>query len=68
MLLTVQTEVEDDGRWIPEVVELRGVMVYGSTQDEAVSAAQALALRDIADRIEHGEVAPGALSVPFLAA
>lgn len=68
MLLTVLTELEDDGRWIAEVLELPGVMVYGSTQDQAVSAAQALALRVIADRIEHGELAPGALSVQFLAA
>lgn len=59
MLLTVQTELEDDGRWIAEVIELPGVLAYGATQDEAVCAAEALALGVIADRIEHGEVALG---------
>ncbi len=68
MVLTVQTELEDDGRWIAEVIELPGVMVYGSTQDAAISAVQALALRVIAERIELGEVTAGALSVQFSAA
>lgn len=58
-MLTVQTELEDDGRWIAEVIELPGVLAYGATQDEAVCAAEALALGVIADGIEHGEVAPG---------
>jgi predicted RNase H-like HicB family nuclease len=48
----VETEREDDGRWIAEVLELPGVMAYGTTEKEAVASAQALALRVIADRIE----------------
>jgi predicted RNase H-like HicB family nuclease len=58
MNLTVETEREDDGRWIAEVPELPGVMVYGTTRDEAVARVQALALRVLADRLEHGEEVP----------
>ena len=54
----VEIEREDDGRWIAEVPDLPGVMVYGQTRDEAVSKVKALALRVIADRIEHGETVP----------
>ncbi len=49
----VETELEVDGRWIAEVLDLPGVMAYGSTQKEAVASAQALALRVLADRIEE---------------
>jgi predicted RNase H-like HicB family nuclease len=49
----VETEVEADGRWIAEVVDLPGVLAYGSTEKEAVASAQALALRVLADRIEE---------------
>ncbi|MGB2621878.1 MAG: hypothetical protein WA857_05975 [Candidatus Acidiferrum sp.] len=48
----VETEIEDDGRWIAEVVDLPGVMAYGATEREAVASAQALALRVLADQIE----------------
>jgi predicted RNase H-like HicB family nuclease len=48
----VETEVETDGRWIAEVMDLPGVLAYGATEKEAVAAAQALALRVLADRIE----------------
>ena len=58
MNLTVEIEQEDDGRWIAEVVNLSGVMVYGQTRDEAVARVQALALRVLADRFEHGERTP----------
>ncbi|MBI5948912.1 MAG: type II toxin-antitoxin system HicB family antitoxin [Chloroflexi bacterium] len=61
MRLTLAVERETDGRWIAEVVELPGVLAYGATEQEATGAAQALALRVIADRIEHGELAPGIL-------
>jgi predicted RNase H-like HicB family nuclease len=49
----VETEVEADGRWIAEVVDLPGVMAYGSTEKEVVASVQALALRVLADRIEE---------------
>lgn len=52
---TVDIERETDGRWIGEVTELPGVLVYGGTRDEAVAKAKALAFRVLADRLEHGE-------------
>ena len=48
----IETEREDDGRWIAEVLDLPGVLAYGNTEKEAITAAQALALRVLADRIE----------------
>ncbi|HUO06894.1 MAG TPA: type II toxin-antitoxin system HicB family antitoxin [Phycisphaerae bacterium] len=54
----VEVEKEDDRRWIAEVTDLPGVMVYGPTQKAAITKAQALALRVLADRIEHGEKIP----------
>ena len=56
MKLKIEIEREDDGRWICEVLELPGVMAYGGTRKGALAAVQALALRVIADRLEHGEV------------
>jgi len=54
----IETEREEDGRWIAEVVDLPGVMTYGMTREEAISRAEALALRVIADRLENGEEIP----------
>lgn len=56
--MTIEIEKEEDGRWIAEVPDLPGAMVYGETKDEAVSKVEALALRSIADRLEHGETIP----------
>ena len=53
IIYKVETEVEADGRWIAEVLDLPGVLAYGSTENEAVASAQALALRVLADRIEQ---------------
>ncbi|MCI0551786.1 MAG: type II toxin-antitoxin system HicB family antitoxin [Anaerolineales bacterium] len=58
MKFTVEYEQEEDGRWLAEVKELPGVLVYGKDPDDAASRAQALALRVIADRLENGESAP----------
>jgi predicted RNase H-like HicB family nuclease len=55
---TVEVEQEEDGRWISEIPDLPGVMTYGSSRDEAVAKAKALAFRVLADRLEHGEVIP----------
>jgi predicted RNase H-like HicB family nuclease len=66
--LKVQVEREDDGRWLAEVVELPGVLAYGDTQEGAVAKVQALALRVIAERLEHGEAGPELLSISFNAA
>ena len=48
----------EDGRWIAEIPELPGVMVYGDSRNQAISKAEALALRVLADRLEHGEIGP----------
>ena len=58
MKLKVEIEREEDGRWIAEVPEILGVMAYGQTRDEALSKVEVLALRVIADRLEHGEEIP----------
>lgn len=54
-MFRVEVEQEADGRWIAEVPDLSGVMTYGNSRQDAVTRAQALALRVLADRIEHGE-------------
>ncbi|MDP2968446.1 MAG: type II toxin-antitoxin system HicB family antitoxin [Deltaproteobacteria bacterium] len=56
--MKIEIEREDDGRWIAEIPELPGVMAYGNSRNEAISKAEALALRVLADRLEHGEVIP----------
>jgi predicted RNase H-like HicB family nuclease len=53
--LKVEIEREDDGRWMAEVNELPGVLVYGETQEAVLSRVQALALRVIAERLAHSE-------------
>jgi len=53
--MNIELELEEDGRWIAEVVDLPGVMTYGKTREEAISKVKALALRVLADRVEHGE-------------
>lgn len=58
MKLTIETEQEIDGRWIGEVPELPGVLVYGSTENEAAVKAEAMALRVLADRLDLGESKP----------
>ena len=57
-MLHIETEREEDGRWIAEVTTLPGVLVYGATEDEARLRVKALALRVIADRIENDEPLP----------
>ncbi|MCX5912455.1 MAG: type II toxin-antitoxin system HicB family antitoxin [Deltaproteobacteria bacterium] len=56
--MKIEIEKEDDGRWIAEIPELPGVMAYGDSRNEAISKAEALALRVMADRLEHGEEIP----------
>ena len=58
MRFNIEIDREDDGRWIADVVDLPGVMCYGTTRDEAIAKAEALAFRVIADRLEHGEEVP----------
>ena len=54
LTFTIETEREEDGRWIAEVMEIPGAMVYGATIDEATAKVQALALRVLAERLEYG--------------
>ncbi|MEI8254102.1 MAG: type II toxin-antitoxin system HicB family antitoxin [Deltaproteobacteria bacterium] len=64
----IELDRETDGRWIAEIPALPGVMVYGDTRAEAVTKVEALALRVIADRIEHGELPSGdTMSLAFAA-
>ncbi len=57
--MKIDIEKEEDGRWIAEVSDLPGVLTYGKTREEAIAKVEALALRVIADRIDHGETIPG---------
>ena len=56
--MKIEIEREEDGRWIAEVSDLPGVLAYGKTRDEAIARVEALALRVIADRLDHGESIP----------
>ena len=56
--MKIDIEKEEDGRWIAEVSDLPGVLTYGKTREEAIAKVEALALRVIADRIDHGETIP----------
>ena len=56
--MKIEIEREDDGRWIAEVPDLPGVMVYGETREQAIAKVQSIALRVIADRLDHGEAIP----------
>lgn len=66
MFLTLEMDREEDGRYIAEVPDLPGVLAYGATREEAVARVQALALRVLADRLDHGEPAPNLL--PWISA
>ena len=68
MTFTIELEREDDGRWIAEVPALAGVLCYGQDRDEAIARVQALALRVIAERLEHREAPAEFLNVTFRAA
>jgi predicted RNase H-like HicB family nuclease len=68
MKFTIEIECEDDGRWIAEVPALAGVLCYGQTREETVARIQALALRVIAEQLEHGEAPAELLNVSFEAA
>jgi predicted RNase H-like HicB family nuclease len=56
--MRIEVEQEEDQRWLAEVLDLPGVIVYGETRERAVAKAEALALRVIADRLDHGEAVP----------
>jgi predicted RNase H-like HicB family nuclease len=56
--MRIEIDREEEGRWIGEVPDLPGVLAYGASREEAVAKAEALALRVIADRLDHGESIP----------
>ncbi len=68
MVFKLELEQEEDGRWIGEVPELPGVMIYGDTREQAIAKVQALALRVLADRLEHGEMSAEPVRVSFVEA
>ena len=68
MHLTIETEMEEDGRWIAEVIEIPGAMQYGRSRTEAIARAEALALRVLAERIESGEQPHDPIRITFAAA
>ncbi|MEK6287849.1 MAG: type II toxin-antitoxin system HicB family antitoxin [Acidobacteriota bacterium] len=67
MNFIVELEQEEDGRWIAEVADIPGAFAYGQSQQQALAKVEALALRAIADRLEHGEIAADLVSVTFAA-
>ena len=68
VVMQIEIEREEDGRWLADTAALPGVTAYGRTKKQATAAVQALALRLIADRLEHGEALPGPMNVSFIAA
>ena len=68
MKFSIECEREEDGRWIAEIVQIPGAMAYGETRDEAMARAEIVALRLIADQIEHGEAKPVDISISLAAA
>lgn len=63
MNFTIEHEREEDGRWLAEVPEIPGALAYGTTANEAMAKAEALALRVLAERLENNEVGPQAISI-----
>jgi predicted RNase H-like HicB family nuclease len=68
MEFVVEFEQETDGRWLAEVMGLPGVMAYGASADEAIAKAESLALRVLAERLEHGEAQPADIRITLAAA
>jgi predicted RNase H-like HicB family nuclease len=68
MIFRIDVEHEQDDRWIAEVLDLPGAMSDGLTWDEAIARAKALALRAMAERLEHGEAGPDLSDITFRAA
>ena len=67
-MLKIESELEDDGRWIAEIPAIPGVLAYGANEIEAKDRVLALALRVIADRLDHGEPLPDEIAAMFEAA
>ena len=63
MDFSIEYEQEEDGRWLAEVPQLPGVLAYGATPEQAMAKAEALALRVLAEQLEHGESRPEPISI-----
>ena len=63
MKFNIECELEEDGRWLAEVPELPGALAYGASAEEAMGRAEAIALRALAEQLEHGEVRPFEISI-----
>ncbi len=68
MNFTIEHEREEDGRWLAEIPEIPGALAYGATANEAMAKAEALALRVLAERLEHDESGPQSISIGVPAA
>ena len=68
MKFSLECEREDDGRWLAEVSQLPGVLAYGTSANEAMAKAEVLALRVLAEQLEHGETLPLDISISIPAA
>ena len=62
-MFSLECELEEDGRWLAEVPELPGVLAYGGSREEAMTRAEILALRVLAERLEHEENGPHAINI-----
>ena len=67
MNFEIECEREDDGRWLAEVPQLPGVLAYGDSANDAMAKAQILALRVLAERLEHNETGPQAITFSIAA-
>ena len=63
MNFSIECEREEDGRWIAEIPELPGAIAHGQTPEEAMARSEVLALRALAEQLEHGESGPKAISI-----
>ena len=68
MQFSLEADREEDGRWLAEVPQLPGVLAYGATREEALMRAEALALRALAEQLEHGEGVAQSISISIAAA
>ncbi|MHB8472185.1 MAG: type II toxin-antitoxin system HicB family antitoxin [Gammaproteobacteria bacterium] len=68
MHFSIEYQREEDGRWLAEVPQLPGVLAYGASPEEAMVKAEVLALRVLAERLEHNESAPQSITITFAAA
>lgn len=68
MQFQLECEREEDGRWLAEISAIPGVLAYGASANEAMAKAEVLALRVLAEQLEHGEAEPGSISISLPAA